>query len=146
MNRIFELDSIRGLSAIAVLTYHYFFRYNEIYGHPSIATSWSYFGSYGVQLFFMVSGFVIYWSIGSIKRPLDFVISRFSRLYPVYWCAVVFTFTLVYYFGLPGREVSFFQALVNLTMLQSYLKVPSVDGVYWTLAVEITFYFWVFLI
>ncbi|MBI3775673.1 MAG: acyltransferase, partial [Gammaproteobacteria bacterium] len=42
--------------------------------------------------------------------------------------------------GLPGREITFSQALLNLSMLQEFFFVPSVDSVYWTLAVELCFY------
>ena len=43
-------------------------------------------------------------------------------------------------FGLPGREVSWSDSLINLTMLQRYFNVPAVDGAYWTLAAELAFY------
>ena len=54
--------------------------------------------------------------------------------------AVALTFVTVRLLGLPGREVSGSQALVNLTMLQTFLRTPDVDGVYWTLQVELSFY------
>lgn len=76
---------------------------------------------------------------------MDFVISRFSRLYPPFWIAIATTFIIVYLFGLPGRQVSFLTALKNIIMFHEYFGIPSVDGVYWTLKVELTFYFWMFL-
>ncbi len=144
--RLFELDAIRGLAAIGVVLYHYFYRYNEIYGHSDLSVQWSYFGQYGVHLFFIVSGFVIFWTLHRVERPADFIVSRFSRLYPAYWIAVLFTFLIVYFFGLPGRQVSFESALLNLLMFHGYFRVSHVDGVYWTLTVELTFYFWIFII
>lgn len=145
MKRLFELDAIRGLAALAVVIFHYFYRYNEIYGHPNLPVNWSYYGSFGVQLFFMVSGFVIFWTLKKIDHPLDFIISRFSRLYPTYWCAVILTFSIVLAFSLPGREISTQNAVMNMLMFQEYLHIPHVDGAYWTLAVELTFYFWIFI-
>ncbi|MEC7545694.1 MAG: acyltransferase [Pseudomonadota bacterium] len=145
-NRLLELDALRGLAAIAVVVYHYFYRYNEIYGHENLPTDWSYLGKYGVHLFFMVSGFVIFWTLNRTDRPLDFLVSRFSRLYPAYWAAVIITFLAVFSLGLPGREVSLGSAIVNILMFQEYLRVPHVDGVYWTLTIELTFYFWIFLL
>lgn len=144
-NRLLELDALRGLAALAVVCFHYFYRYNEIYGHENIAVSWSNIGHLGVELFFMVSGFVIFWTLSRAEKPLDFIVSRFSRLYPAYWCALLVTFSMVAFFGLPGREVSLFDAVVNILMFQEYLLIPHVDGVYWTLTVELTFYFWIFL-
>ncbi len=88
----------------------------------------------------MISGFVILMTLERTRRPLDFVVSRFSRLYPAYWVAVLLTFLVVTFFGLPGREVSVGEAAVNLTMLQGFISLPSVDGVYWILQIELTFY------
>lgn len=144
VNRILELDAIRGCAAILVVMFHYFYRYDEIYGHKNIDVDWVSLGDTGVQLFFMVSGFVIYWSLNRIDKPMDFIVSRFSRLYPVFWCSALLTFVIVYSFGLEGREVSFEHALINILMFHEYLKIPHIDGVYWTLTVELTFYFWMF--
>ncbi|ROV59630.1 acyltransferase [Vibrio ponticus] len=144
--RLLELDALRGLAALAVVIFHYLYRYDEIYGHDTLNVEWSYLGKYGVHLFFMVSGFVIFWTLNRIERPLDFVISRFSRLYPAYWLAVILTFGVVYIFGLPGREVDIQTAVLNFLMFQEYLRISHVDGVYWTLTVELTFYFWVFVL
>jgi len=94
----------------------------------------------------MVSGFVIFWTLNKTEKPLDFLVSRFSRLYPAYWLAVIVTFSAVYAFGLSGREISINNAIANILMFHEYLKIPHVDGVYWTLTVELTFYFWIFLI
>lgn len=144
--RLLELDALRGLAALAVVFFHYFFRYNEIYGHEGLHVHWSHLGHFGAQLFFMVSGFVIFWTLNRVERPLDFIVSRCSRLYPAYWLSIFLTFSIVYFFGLPGREVSLNDALANTIMFHEYLGIPHVDGVYWTLTVELTFYFWIFLI
>ncbi|WP_334313449.1 acyltransferase family protein [Psychrosphaera algicola] len=93
----------------------------------------------------MVSGFVIFWTLNRVNKPLDFIVSRVSRLYPAYWCAILITFLIVAFYGLTGREVSSIDALINILMFHGYLKVPHVDGVYWTLTVELTFYFWMFV-
>lgn len=143
-NRLIELDALRGIAALIVVLYHYLYRYNELYGHKSLSVDWIENGDFGVQLFFIISGFVIYWTINRSKKPCDFIVSRFSRLYPVYWAAVILTFTAVSIFGLEGRDVSGADALMNILMFQSYFKVPNVDGVYWTLLVELHFYFWIF--
>ena len=139
-NRLVELDAIRGLAALAVVVYHYFFHFDELYGHSDLPVAWSLGGQAGVQLFFMVSGFVIYWSLHNIRNPMDFVVSRFSRLYPGYWLGVALTFTIVSIWSLPNREVALLDAIVNLTMFQEFFGIPNVDGVYWTLAVELKFY------
>ncbi len=143
-HRLLELDALRGIAAFAVAIYHYFYRYDQIYGHENIPVNWAYFGQLGVELFFMISGFVIFWTLNRTEKPFDFIISRFSRLYPTYWAAILTTFIVLILFGLPGREVSYTNAVLNILMFQEYLRIPHIDGVYWTLTVELTFYFWMF--
>lgn len=143
-SRISGLDGLRGIAALSVVFYHYFYRIDEIYNFESGSVDWLHYGQYGVHLFFMISGFVIFMSLDKITNPLDFLISRFTRLYPVYFFAVTTTFCVVYIFGLEGREVNISEAILNLLMFHEYLNIPHVDGVYWTLTVEITFYFWCF--
>jgi len=135
-----------GLAAFSVVLFHYFFHYNNLYDHSDIPVQWTYLGQYGVHLFFIVSGFVIFWTLHRVKKPVDFLVSRFSRLYPAYWSAVILTFILVLVFGLQGRQVPIESAILNLLMFHEYFGVPHVDGVYWTLTVELTFYFWIFVI
>lgn len=138
--RYLELDAIRGIAALMVVLYHYTVRYGQIYAFPVDPPFTFVFGQYGVQLFFMVSGFVIFLTLNNTVHAMDFIVSRFSRLYPAYWVAVILTFAAVHVFGLPGREVDLKSAVVNLSMLQMWLGVSDVDGVYWTLAVELSFY------
>jgi len=145
-HRLLELDALRGLAALAVVFFHYFFRYNQLYGHHDLSVNWAHFGKYGVQLFFIISGFVIYWTLNRVEKPVDFLVSRFSRLYPVYWAALVTTFCVVSYFGLPGREAHIKTAFENIIMFQEYFFIPHVDSVYWTLTIELTFYWWVFVL
>ena len=67
------------------------------------------------------------------------------RLYPAYWTAIILTF-IVTSFLLPSRAVSFRDMLVNLTMLESFIGVPLVDGAYWTLANELVFYAYIAIV
>lgn len=143
-SRLIELDALRGIAAITVVIFHYLYRYNELYGHEDVNTNWAHWGEYGVQLFFMISGFVIYWTLNRINSPIDFIVSRFSRLYPVYWFCALVSLLFINIFGLPGREIETISAVGNVLMFHGYLGIASIDGVYWTLAVELTFYFWVF--
>ncbi|MBR9873066.1 MAG: acyltransferase [Vibrionaceae bacterium] len=138
--RLLELDGLRGIAALFVVLYHFFYRYNEIYGHNFEIYSMFYYGKFGVHLFFIISGFVIIKSVEN-STFFEFAKSRFLRLYPIYWVCMIITFLCVSIFTLEGREVTFLQATMNLLMFQTYLKVPNVDGVYWTLAVELNFYF-----
>ena len=139
--RFLELDAIRGLAAIAVVFYHYTFRYPILYSHDFNEYFKFAYGNLGVELFFILNGFVIFMSIQKAKSSFEFLAKRFIRLYPTYWIAMIFTFLIVYIFSLPGKEISISEFFINLTMLQYGLQIPSVDGVYWSLFHELMFYF-----
>jgi peptidoglycan/LPS O-acetylase OafA/YrhL len=140
--RISSLDGLRGIAALAVVLYHYTFRYDALYSHHFSLEKYEILklGYLGVDLFFIISGFVIFMSIEATDKFKTFVINRFSRLFPAYWFAVLFTFIVVIIFGLQDREVSLLVMIANLTMLNGFLGIPYVDGVYWSLMVELTFY------
>ena len=139
--RLLELDSLRGLAALSVVLYHYSFMYGKFYGRDHQPFfSWSR-GNLGVYFFFIISGFVILMTVSRAKSILDFAVSRVSRIYPAYWVAVALTFTVMTIAGTwPERRIGGGAAIVNLTMLQQFVHVPNVDGVYWTLQYELVFY------
>lgn len=136
-----ELDAIRGIAAISVVLYHYTFRYLKLYPHEFDTYYKFSYGNLGVELFFILSGFVIFMSLQKAKNPFEFLTKRFIRLYPTYWIAMIFTFLVVSQFGLAGREITINEFLINTTMLQYGVQIPSVDGVYWSLFHELMFYF-----
>jgi peptidoglycan/LPS O-acetylase OafA/YrhL len=145
-SRLYELDSLRGIAALIVVLYHYTTRYDEYYGHSIEPLFYFPFGEYGVFLIFIISGFVITLTLDRTKHCSDFLVSRVSRLYPAYWMAITLTALTVWLFTLPGRQVGFIATLINLTMLQDWLAVPRVDGAYWTLTIQLSFYCIMFLI
>ncbi|MGK0336531.1 MAG: peptidoglycan/LPS O-acetylase OafA/YrhL [Candidatus Azotimanducaceae bacterium] len=136
-----ELDALRGLAALSVALYHYTYYFDHLYGHSSAISALWEFGKHGVNLFFVVSGFVIYMTLEKTVQMSGFVVSRFSRLFPAYWAAMILTFFVVSVFGLTGLEISVSDALINLTMVQRFFGVPHLDNSYWTLTYELIFYF-----
>lgn len=141
--RFEELDGLRGIAALWVVVFHL------TYG----ATPWQHDlpgtlapftvnieGLLAVDLFFVISGFVICMTVERSRTVLDFAASRFARLFPVYWAAVVISTAVGVLLPLPQTPVTVGQGIVNLTMLQAYIGVHSVDHSYWSLAVELGFY------
>lgn len=141
-----EIDLLRFLAALAVVIFHYAFR-----GYAARASSMPYplledaakYGFYGVDLFFMISGFVILMSAQS-GNLRNFVISRIVRLYPAFWvCCTLTAATLFLYAPRPPTLV---QYVSNMTMLSGFgfmqriAPVGHIDGSYWSLVVEIRFY------
>jgi peptidoglycan/LPS O-acetylase OafA/YrhL len=141
--RLLELDALRGIAAVGVVLFHYIVAFANRYDHPSeIFSILRYFryGKHGVELFFIISGFVIFMSLERTKNSSDFVFGRFSRLYPTYWMSVILSFAIVTIARLPDLHIDGKDALVNLTMFQEFLNVPHIDGNYWTLEIELSFY------
>ena len=140
--RLVQIDGLRAIAALVVLGYHYTTRFDEKFMavEPSgIAVPWGYLGVY---LFFAISGFAIFMTLDRCRTPLDFVASRVARLYPAYWVAIAITWLTLQALTVPGYHVSGAQALANLTMFHAFFGVPNVDGVYWSLQVELLFYVW----
>jgi peptidoglycan/LPS O-acetylase OafA/YrhL len=149
--RLASLDLLRFVAALAVVGYHFTaFRTGggsawspEASVRPvdlfPVVSEVTRYGFLGVDVFFLISGFVICMSVWG-RTPGEFFASRVARLYPAFWAAVLLTTTVCTLWptvreGLTAREV-----LVNLTMLPEPLGVSQVDGVYWTLFVEFRFY------
>jgi len=71
---------LRGIAALAVVVGHFTGTYNTRYPDDPAPIFDFPAGAFGVQLFFMISGFVILISAERARVPTDFVISRVSRL------------------------------------------------------------------
>lgn len=138
--RVVELDALRGLAALAVVAYHYTTHYGNLVGHVQPLPLGFPAGNYGVHLFFLISGFVIFMTLERTRTAMDFVVSRASRLYPAYWVSLAVTAAVVYTIGLPGQRLPVGDLLLDVTMVQQILGGEHLDGSYWTLEVELFFY------
>lgn len=142
--RINEIDLLRFIAALSVVFFHYTFRgyaadSMSIIPYPLFAPYTKY-GYLGVELFFMISGFVILMtaSSGNFKH---FFISRLVRLYPAFWASCTITFIAILLIGEPRYTATLSQYLINMMMINEFIAIPSIDDVYWSLFVEIQFYF-----
>ncbi|GGE52693.1 acyltransferase [Streptosporangium jomthongense] len=147
--RLGSLDALRGLAALGVVLFHYLPYYNELFGHsfrlPQLLTDTLLFGRYGVHLFFILSGFVIFMTLERTRNAAWFGLARGARLLPALWTGIVLTFVSVHLLGPESRAVSLETALLNATLLHEYLGAEHVDGAYWSLVIEATFYSWMAL-
>ncbi|MFQ5560662.1 MAG: acyltransferase family protein [Nitrospinota bacterium] len=142
--RAYELDALRGIAAFSILLFHYFvvFKYIQKGKIPeSIFT----FGVTGVDLFFIISGYVIFMTVKKNTHWKGFLVSRFSRLYPAYWVSILLTAGGLKMVSPENRLLKTEVVLGNLTMVQRWMGLPDVNPPYWTLSVELMFYLVVFL-
>lgn len=140
--RLQFLDVIRGLAALAVVLEHGSERMFP--GYLVVANSYFTLGVFGVSTFFLVSGFIIPVSIERHGSLGSFWQARFFRLYPMYWFSILAA--VVFSFIISGAPPTVFGThvwrgiLANLTMFQTFLGVPNLSGLYWTLTMEMIFY------
>ena len=93
--RLAILDGLRLVAALMVVSYHYISRADAWgrggrHGFPTIVDSAAHYGFFGVELFFLISGFVI--CMSAMGRGLgEFFVARVVRLYPAYWFAILLT-------------------------------------------------------
>lgn len=145
--RLRYIDALRGIAALLVLWLHVSNSYHllspETAAHGSALNaliSRIDIGRIGVAVFFLISGFVVPFSIhrDSAAPVTGFAIRRVLRIYPAYWLSV--PLAALVFFWLPGRPFATGDFLANLTLLQGVFGVPHAEGVYWTLPVELAFY------
>lgn len=149
--RLALLDGLRLVAALGVVLFHWTAWHHGNWGRHGdpAAEAWPWLsqftavGALGVQLFFIISGFVILLSSFG-KSPARFIGSRVGRLYPAYWLAVLASSALIFAIWPElGAQREPADIWANLTMFQGGLGVGHIDGVYWTLWVEMKFYLWI---
>jgi peptidoglycan/LPS O-acetylase OafA/YrhL len=139
--RLEGIDALRGIAAIVVVLHHYTFRYSEVVGEHSPGLLFvSKNGHFGVNLFFIISGFVIFMSLERSRRMADFIVSRFARLWPAYLACACVTTTLIAFTHFNPNQLTKKDALLNVLMMNKVLGNVAIDGSYWTLTYEVLFY------
>jgi peptidoglycan/LPS O-acetylase OafA/YrhL len=144
---IAAIDLTRFLCALLVVAHHYAAMFpmrpeslaSDVGAGADLATDWAWWswtGWIGVELFFVISGYVIAISAAN-STPRAFLKRRLLRLAPVAWiCASVTAVALVMAGGWPLAQV----AVRWLTSLLFWPTLPQIDGSYWTLGIEVNFY------
>jgi len=133
------LDPLRFFAAFWVMNFHYLF-------NQSGELEWYRYGNLGVQLFFIISGFVIMGSLNK-KSTKDFATGRFLRLYPIFW--IICTGTYIITLLMPNTVTSTFtEYLRSMTMFGDLFNhivgyTRLIDPSYWTLTVELLFYIFI---
>ncbi len=149
-----ELDGVRGIAALMVMFFHFFFRLETNNTFLLAVRKVSYLGETGVSLFFVLSGFLITRILLNTRQSerffYHFYLRRSLRIFPLYYL-----FLAVYYFIFPlvkhEPHEPFSMQIAYWTYMQDFAQTfnwPSEGpGHFWSLAVEEHFYlFWPLLV
>jgi peptidoglycan/LPS O-acetylase OafA/YrhL len=150
--RFVFIDALRGMAALSVVLFHTI-ETDQIPALKAAMPGWFVLvlehGNLGVAIFFVLSGFVIAFSLDG--RPMSlptvgrFMLRRSVRLDPPYWLAIIITisFSVLASTIVKGRPVQTFSAeqiLAHLFYVQNLLGYENINPVFWTLCLEIQFY------
>ncbi|HCL67745.1 acyltransferase [Rhizobium daejeonense] len=148
--RLLNLDMLRFVSAMLVVVHHYAFRMQVTgegggigFSEVSDIAIWL---DTGLLIFFAISGYVITLSSEG-RTALEFAIGRFARLWPTFVLCASITAIVLYNWPVPGLpDPTIKQWLSHAIINSRLLGQPFLDGAYWTIAYEIIFYGWVFVL
>ncbi len=146
------LHFLRGFAALGVVIFHY-----STAALPTIKDNLLapifYYGQYGVQVFFVISGFVIPYSMHrsgyKINHYFKNILQRYVRICPPSYLSFLMIFAIYYgailinhhpIEGMPWVGINTISVIGNLTYTVPYLKTEWFNPVFWTLAVEFQFY------
>ena len=138
------IQAFRGIASIGVLLTHCGVIFQDQLGRPFLNNIFA-FGGAGVDFFFVLSGFIIFYihekDIHKPDRFRSFLLKRLSRVYPLYWIVVVVKLTSSW--GLKGFDPS--EMGWSWNVLSSIALLPQkqdllILGVSWTLSFELFFY------
>jgi peptidoglycan/LPS O-acetylase OafA/YrhL len=129
-SRVQWMDCLRGVAAGAVVIQHYYWHLV-----PKGLSRYLDPGIIGVVAFFCISGLIIPLSVAGRVRltARQFVLLRTLRLYPAYWISLAVG-------TIAAGAIPVTTELVNTLMIQRFVGLPDVVGVYWTLQIELIFY------
>jgi peptidoglycan/LPS O-acetylase OafA/YrhL len=157
-SRIHCLDGLRGIAITAVILFHAFARWPNLYAYGDKFVNNAVLNTQlaGVNLFFIISGFVILMTLRKCKSFFDFLIRRWLRLFPAMLiCSLLVLFSSGLFPERPAGQARFWDLLPGLTFLGdglvvhhlwdlfsqfTYVVPNSIEGAFWSLYVEVKFY------
>lgn len=148
--RIQYLDGHRGLAILLVVFFHAYARWTGLvpYGAEYADIPVFKYGKFGVELFFLISGFVILMTLEKCSGAKVFLYQRWLRLFPAMLiCSGIVFATSGFFSERPGGALVWESLLPGLTFIEpswwSFLlghPVDGVEGAFWSLYVEFKFY------
>ena len=141
MKRLVGLDVLRGFAAVAVMVHHHGQYYDELYpGRAPLSVNF-FAGHFGVELFFIISGFVILMTTERKATVWSFALARAARLMPCFLAALALATVILIVAPMPPLDTpTIGRFLANVTMAPLLFGQRVVDLPYWTLSYEMVFY------
>lgn len=142
-NKIYSIQILRGVAALLVVLYHILMTEDKFSGSNKLLPDFFEIGKTGVDLFFVISGFILavitYDTWGS-GNSFKFILKRFSRIYPTYWFYLLIALSV--YLVQPrlvySSQHSEFNFFTSLFLIPN--KKPPLILAAWTLVYEVYFY------
>ena len=150
--RISILDSFRFLAIIAVMLYHFTYRWTGLYHYEGFFGDWFAYGYYGVEFFFIISGFVICYTLENTSGPASFWKNRLIRLLPPMVVCSLITFLVFIAFDnkniFPNAHavenflpsLTFTKPGIWTMLARQRFDFDYINLSYWSLWVEVQFY------
>lgn len=150
MKRVQNIQALRGVAVLSVVLFHLMTIEKKYGGTKTILQDFFSFGMFGVDLFFVISGFVMIavtrGKFQNTKQAIRFLYHRASRIYPIYW---VYSILVLGLFFVKPSLVNSSQGN-QVDILASFLLLPSeilpLVMVGWTLIHEMYFYLIFFIV
>lgn len=139
-----DIQWLRAIAALSIVLWHTDLVVKHVWLDAELASNatYNFIGGFGVELFFMLSGYSIAMQVERVSEPREFLLTRAYRIYPLYW---LFTgLMLVAYIVNPTLQLSARAGQGFFFVLSSLLALPQGDlpllPVGWTLELELIFY------
>lgn len=151
-SRFTFVDALRGIAALWVALFHFYGGVRTGATSPLFWRPVDFFfahGNAGIEIFFVISGFVIAYSVRNRRVTPRyfgrFMLRRSVRLEPPYWVAIALAVTSLWLSNHIRHDrvavlPSWQQLLAHVFYLQGILHLGQIVDVFWTLCIEIQFY------
>jgi len=142
MEKLKSIEVARGVAACLVVLFHASYMFVTKNYPENIPPQFFLFGRHGVEFFFVLSGFIIFYvnenKLGDVSEVGSYLKKRLIRIYPIYWIASFIAF-IYFFWGERSHHDFSLQFLVESFFLIPQSKFPFLD-VAWSLQYEVFFY------
>lgn len=130
------IDGLRAFAVIAVVLCHL----SKLCVHCRLLNSDFWQGACGAHLLLVISGFSMAAVLSRTQEIQSFLLDRVLKIYPIYAMGIVLSALMIVVFQPPEYTITLPQFLASMTMCQSWMGQPEIDGAYWLVGVLLKFY------